>query len=769
MSLFGHFKDDKEYVFTTPETPRPALNYLWNDRILAGVNQTGGGNGSYGGRAMTYIDPDDLGRCSVIQDGNRYFYIRDMETGKVFNPGWYPSKTPLQAYRCTHGLGYTVIESSCDGLDVRLRGFAGSEPCEIWTLKLANHSDKKRVVRTFSFAEFQLEGYDRYSDYMSYVYGEYFANEHLVFCHNDAMEKPHDWFNGFLASDRQPTGFDTSRNAFLGVYGDIRGPKAIEEGACTGSLAACERMAGILEHTFTLEPGEETEFHTLIGSADTVKTAKQIAATLFEPGVIEKEYQHLLQSKAEMMGGIIVDTPDKKVDRFTNYWLKQQVQLCAEIGRDSCKGFRDQLQDAWAIASFQPRLAKAKILETLRYEYANGQCERGWLPVRFHIYSDGPAWIPLTVNAYIKETGDMDILAEEVPYYDTGSASVWDHMLVAVRNASDDTGEHGLVHALEGDWNDSLNMIGREGKGESVWTSIALCMALRDMAEMACELKGDETLAGEMERRAEKLAAAINETAWDGKWYLAAYNDDGNPVGSHAEQEGQVYLNPQTWAILAGIADEERLESCLETLDTLLDSDYGPLTLYPTYTKFNDRIGRLTSFVPGIWENGTPYCHGGTFKVVADCVCGRGNAAYETMLKIFPDSELNPSDYSGCEPYSLTNMYFGPDNPRKGQTLFSWVTGTAGWMFRAVTQYMLGFYPGYETVTISPCIPVAWKHCSMKRNFRGDTYHIAISNPNGVEKGNVSIVLDGKPIAGDCFAICGDGREHSVEVEIKAD
>jgi len=159
MNTFGHFKDEKEFVFTSPKTPRPMLNYLWNSRILSGVNQTGGGNGSYGGRTITYVDPDDKGRCSVIRDGNRYFYIRDMDSGKTFNPGWYPVKTDVDNYRCTHGLGYSIVESSCDGLFARLRGFVDhTHPCEIWTLTLENTTDKTKNIRTFSFADFQLEG-----------------------------------------------------------------------------------------------------------------------------------------------------------------------------------------------------------------------------------------------------------------------------------------------------------------------------------------------------------------------------------------------------------------------------------------------------------------------------------------------------------------------------------------------------------------------------------------------------------------------------------
>lgn len=765
MSTFGYFENEHEFVFTTPETPRPMLNYFWNDRLLSGVNQTGGGNGAYGGYTQTYVDPHDRGRCAVIRDGNRYFYIQDAASGDVFSPGWYPVKAPVEDYRCVHGLGYSHFSSRRGGIAVKLRGFVGpTHPAEIWTITLTNESSEERQLKTYSFVEFQLEGYQRASDYNSYVYARVFPEDQLLVCHNDAIERPHEWFHGFVASSVPYSAFDTSKRAFLGEYGNPALPTAVAKAACSNSLAACEPMVGALQHDFTLAPGQSTTFHILFGTTDSDERAQTISRDLFTPGRIEAEFTALTSVKAAFPQLLQVQTPDPKINRFTNYWLKQQVQLCAEIGRDGCKGFRDQLQDAWAVAGFNPQLARAKILETLQYMYEDGRCERGWLPVLYRVYSDGPVWIPLALNGYLKETGDYAILEEVVPYFQGGSGTVLEHMLVALRRSYTDLGEHGLVHALEGDWNDSLNMIGREGKGESVWTSIALVWALREMAEIAEFVLKDPELTREMRGEAAALANKINAEAWDGQWYLAAFNDEGEKVGTHEETEGRVYLNPQTWAILAGVAEGDRLTSCVDTLDTMLDSPYGPLTLSPPYTKFNPGIGRLTSFVPGIWENGAPYCHGGTFKIVSDCVLGRGDKAYQTMLAIMPDSEQNPSDHSGCEPYALTNMYLGPSNPRAGETIYAWVTGTAGWMYRAITQYMLGFHPGYDRITIDPCLPSSWTTCEMRREFRGDVYELLIEKPLGVQKGVRWLEVDGIRQESNSFPLFGDGASHQIKV-----
>lgn len=768
MSNFGHFSEDgSEYIFTTPVTPRPMLNYLWNDRFLSGVNQLGGGDGAYGNRAATYIDPEGKGRAVLFKDGMRYFYIRDDMTGEFWNPAWYPVKKEYDFYRCRHGLGYSILESRTHNIHSSFRVFVGEqEPCEIWTVKITNESQSERTLKIYPFIEYTLTGYKIYSNYYSNVFSQFNKEKNLMVAFNTTQDRTHEWFNGFVASSLDITGFESSKKQFIGPYGQITAPETVSTGTCKNSLAACEDMVGVVENTLFLKPGQTIIYHVLFGAADSMEEAVRITEKLFKKERIEEEFETLKVSKKRMAEETVINTPDLKVNNLINKWIKQQVKLCAEVGRDTGKGFRDQLQDAWAISSFDPRLAREKILETLGYEYSDGRCVRGWLPLDNHIYSDGPTWIAPTVNAYIKETGDFDFLQETVPYLDEGESTVWEHILTAVRYSSGDTGERELVLAHDGDWNDSLNGIGTGGKGESVWTSIALYFALCNVAEMADKIFGDSELAAEMAERAEKIKQAVNRNGWDGRWYLAGYTDEGKKVGSHTEKEGSIYLNSQTWAVMARVAEGARAEQCLKAVDEKLDSPYGPLTLYPAYTSYKPEIGRLTGFIPGIWENGTPYCHGGTFKIVADCYAGRGNKAYETVLKIMPDSETNPSGRSGCEPYALTNMYFGPDNPKSGQTMFAWVTGTAGWMYRAVTQYMLGFYPGYDDITIKPCIPDSWEKCTIKRVYRKDVYVITINNVHKAQNTVKSISVDGRVIKGSRFKIFGDRKEHHILVEM---
>ena len=757
---FGNFTEDgRIYRITDPETPRPLMNYLWNSKFLAAVNHFGGGTGAYGGRAAYYIDPENRGRATLIRNGNRYFYIKDCENGTLWNPGWYPTKHALDAYFCDHAPGSTSIYGQCDGIVATAEVFVPEEEtCEVWTVTLQNRTDTSKTVELYSFTEFSLEGYSRYSEYDSYVQAFYDPTYHMVYAKNNAQERPHPWYDGFIASDHAPDAYETSKKRFLGAYGDITRPQAIDEGQLGCKETACEEMVGVLCHKTELTPGARWQVHILIGSCDSPKTAANICKKIWNEDVeklrIKTEVKCMRRATSSQ-----VKTPEERLNYLYNYWVKQQVAMCAEVGRSTGKGFRDTLQDSMALCTFNSELARNKLVETLQHQYSDGRCPRGWLPLDPHIYSDGPVWIAPAVNAYLKETGDFALLDESVPFLDKGEGTVWQHILQAARYSSSDLGSHKLVLAHDGDWNDSLNGIGVGGRGESVWTSIALYGALGDTLEMAHRFDPDEELIKELEMYRNAIQTAVTTSGWDGAWFLAGYDDNSNPVGSHKEKEGQIYLNPQTWAVLTGIAKEEQAAQCLEAVDRYLDCRDGALTLYPPYTSYQPAIGRLTGFIPGIWENGAPYCHGGMFKVVTDFACGRPDKGWETLLKILPDSMENPSSHSGCEPYVFTNMYLGPENPRAGETSFGWVTGTAGWAQRAVSEYLCGFKPGYDSFKILPSLPNHFEQLEFTRQFRGASYHIEYF------WGKEEITVDGVSLPwGSVLPIAAEGTVCTIRV-----
>ncbi|MBC7765446.1 MAG: glycosyl transferase, partial [Hyphomonadaceae bacterium] len=377
-------------------------------------------------------------------------------------------------------------------------------------------------------------------------------------------------------------------------------------------------------------------------------------------------------------------------------------------------------------------------------------------------YADGPVWIAPAVYSYIAETGDDAILDLDVPYFDEGSSSVWEHMLTAVRFLYNDRGEHGLCHIHDGDWCDTAHLLGKKGIGEGVWLSIALYNTLQTVIEIA-HGTGRLAVLPELMAMAEDIKEKVNEHGWDGDWYLIAYNDEGRKIGSHESEEGKLFLNPQSWAVLSGIAPYERVQKCFEAIDKKLDTWIGPLLLTPAFTKKDITIGSITGFHPGTIENGACYCHAASFKIVADCKAGRGEQAYETLMKIVPGGTADDmNEQADCPPYAFTNCRYSPEHPYlAGRFLNTWITGTVSWCWQAMTEWILGVRKTLDGLLIDPCIPAKWEGFTVSREYRGTIYHIEVKNPKHLNKGVQSIIINGKEIAGNIIPIC---KEKEVQV-----
>lgn len=724
---FGHFSaENREFILTDPlRPPRAQINFLWNDTLISGLNQFGSGDGVFNNQTLMLNHP--AGRVRMVRDGRRYFYLRDNASGEFWNTGLFPINTPGAQFTTHVGLGYSRFLMNTSGIISESRVFlAPDEPVEIWEFTLRNDSASERDLWLCPYVEWLLGGYATFSSPYSYLRSAFDADHRAVSSYNSSDERPHGRYNAFVATDGAIAQWCGGRRDFLGPFGQPARPQAMVEGRLSCKESWCEELAGAMAIEVRLAPGQETRLAVLLGSFDTETEKARLIAKCLPAAYRAEAWDRLKREKEPMLDAVRVQTPDAQVNRLVNIWAKQQIQLCVEFGRDGARGFRDTLQDAWSIAPFNAALAKAKIKETLAHQYADGHGVRGWLPLQAHHYSDGPAWIAPTVAAYLKETGDRSFLEEIVPYLDCGEASVLEHTLTGIRHLSTDVGAHGLVLAHEGDWNDSLNWMGRAGKGESVWTSMALYHSCNVIAEMARDLLDDPALELEMQQRAERIARAIQEHGWDGKWYLAGWSDFGNPVGSSTNREGRVYLNTQTWAVLTGLATGERKDLCLKAVDEILESEHGSLTLWPHYTGADENVGRVTMLLPGMYENGTPYCHGTAFKIVTDIVAGRPDQALRSWRKVMPDNAAHPSSVSGCEPYAFTNQYLGPGNARAGDSISGWITGTAGWMFRAVLEYFCGVKPGYHGFTVESCLPSEWDRVHIHRVLRGKTYEIDI-------------------------------------------
>ncbi|MBN2711845.1 MAG: hypothetical protein JXR97_05330 [Planctomycetes bacterium] len=740
---FGHFTENaREYVITEPfAPPRYQINFMWNDVMVSGVNQFGTGEGVFNNQTMLYNCPE--GRVRMIRDGRRYFYLQDRESGEFWNTGLYPKKHPKGKLATRVGLGYSVFTCEADGIKSESTVMlAPDEPVEIWSFSISNNSGKARKLSLVPYVEWMIGGYATFSSPYSYLRSTVDFDNKAVVSYNTSDERPHGRYNAFLASDISFTKWCGSNRDFLGPFGTTSTPASLLSQDMSCKESWCEELAGAMYLDFELQDGESRELSVILGSFDTEEEKARLIAKTIAPAYRKAALENLEKKSDELLGSVNIQTPNEQINRLVNVWAKQQIKLCAEFGRDGARGFRDTLQDAWGITPFDAKLTAEKIIETISHQHSDGHGIRGWMPLQPHHYSDGPTWITPTVAAYLKETGDYGFLERKAPYLDEGEGTVLDHMLCGVRHLSEDLGAHGLVLAHEGDWNDSLNWMGRGGKGESVWTSMALYYSLNCMKELAGEILKDNALVTEMEERAQKILDAIETHGWDGKWYLAGYSDAGRKVGSEENEEGKIYLNPQTWAIMTGIAKGDRYEKCVAAIDNILESKHGSLTLTPVYTKEDLHVGRVTVLLPGMYENCTPYCHGTAFKIMADCCASRGDEALRSFLKVMPDNPDHPSLVSGCEPYAFTNQYLGPDNGRAGASISGWISGTAGWMFRAVLEYFAGIQPGYNGFYVKPCLPSSWDNIKATRVLRGKKYDIVIDRAGS----SLTITVNGEAV-----------------------
>ncbi|MDR2514753.1 MAG: cellobiose phosphorylase [Christensenellaceae bacterium] len=749
----------------TPAPPRHWYNYLWNeDRYCAQVSQMGHGR-SY------YLDAE-AHMCQINRDEARYVFLRDDEMGDAWNIGQGPLNTPVEDYACSHAIGCSTISSRYKGVAASWRLFVPQRGFhEVWTLKIKNAGDISRRISVFSAVTFHLDGfsYPRYYEMYRTMTTRFDPDLNGVFCASAHPFAPHGRYNGFLSSTEQVAAFDGELSAFCGSGSTLtlpdasacalfQRPSVVAEGKdCTNSEGALFILGGVLQHKLMLHPGEEKEIQVLYGIAETVEEARATTAAYHEAGRAERELAAAEKAYFAKYQSLSVATPDEKVNAIMNSWVKKQVDFCI-VGK---KGVRDNLQIAAALLSYRPDKAKDEILECLRHQFRDGHAVLTWHPYDDTRYSDQPFWIIWAVCRLIRETGDFFVLNERIQWQDGGEATVLEHVKAAVNRLIADKGRNGLVRIYFADWNDALNITTDDG-AESVMLSHQFCMALRDLAAVV-DRAGDAGYAARLRREFDILKTAINDHAWDGKWYARALTEDG-PIGAQSSKGSHIYLNAQTWAVLGDVAPPERLAAVLAAVDGM-EHDFGfPLNL-PPYPVYDPQVGRMSGMLPGLFENGGIYCHATGFKVLMDCKAGRGNKAYETLKKIMPDSEENPSMQSGAEPYVFTNCY-SPHPAYYGKSYQSWTTGTSAWCLMGLYEGILGIIADFNGLRVRPCLPSTWERIEMTRSFRGADYHITILNPHHKETGTSHITVDGTAVDGDILPDFRDGQLHKVQVEL---
>jgi cellobiose phosphorylase len=489
--------------------------------------------------------------------------------------------------------------------------------------------------------------------------------------------------------------------------------------------------------------------------------AKKLVTKYRDLKLVNSEYQILYDQWGDYLNSVQVETPDQEMNTMLNVWNQYQTSVTFRFSRDASyyhggllfgRGYRDSCQDVMGPVIPRPDWVKERILEMSRFQFQDGST--------FHLYypltgggertghSDTPLWLPLAIMVYIKETGDFNFLKEMTPFFDAGETTILNHLFAAINYTLYNLTERYLAKFGPGDWNDTLDYLGRGGKGESVWVSMFLAFIMKETVEL-CEFLGDKEKVGFYRNEFEKVADAVNTHCWDGEWYTRGTNDLGEVIGSAANEEGKIFLNTQSWAVISGIAQGDRAMKCMNSVIKHLETPKGPKILHPAFTKPNPNIGLATRCVPGKKENGAVFNHPVSWAILAECLLGRGNRAYDIYKKALPFNPVIEIDRYEIEPYVYAEYVTSPDHPTFGQASHSWLTGSSTWMLRDALDYILGIRPTYAGLLIDPCIPKDWKSFNVIRKFRGKQFHITVLNPNSINQGIKEIEINGCKISGN--------------------
>ncbi len=749
----GYFdRENKKYIITNMTPVRPLVNYVWSEEFMAIFDHFGCGS-SFAKVAYSTRRP------VVGGAGARLIYVKDRESGQYFCANGLYTKKPHDFHQAHIQAGsHTVIGEELDiraalTVTVPLKGFA-----ELWRVELENRSEKSRDLSLYAHAGLQAD----YTGHRSYTLADFDpAVGGVVFSHIIYPEKGHLQYEHshlYFASSHPVNSFATSQAAFKGLYRTFAEPVGVEQDSldCRGA-SYDDYNTSALELRVTLNPGEKKTVYFVAGAAKGSDDCAREAKTYLAPGYFEQVLALRAEKALETEKVYTLKSSNPYLDDMVTTYLKTQIDLGKTWARVYGCGFRDVMQDVAAFGSLDTAVARNKILLALRHQHPNGNTLRMFEPIMTADYRDGAAWIPETVAVYLNETGDADFLNVECPYYNSQeTGTVLDHLRRGMTFLTTVVGSHGLCLWGGGDWNDSTNGAGIRGIGESVWLSIAAVKALKTFAQILTDT-GRAEEAEKWLREAQILTDAIKTHGYDKDHYFHGYNDDGKRVGTYDSQGAKFYLNMQTWAVLAGIEAGDSGHKLMDRVEEELHCPYGYVQCAPSYTKGDATIGRTTYFVPGCVENGSVYNHGVTFKIAADCVLGRGELAYRSIREIMAD---NPELYDcGVEPYAMTNMYIGPENPYCAKSApCSWITGTAGWMYRCITEYLLGVQASFTGLRLVPCIPEELDGTKVSRLYRGATYNITI------HKGGYRLLCDGQEIKGNTLPIFPADTEHTVEV-----
>lgn len=814
---YGNFsKDGREFILKRPLLDRPWMNVLSNGRWCTLASHLGGG--------YSFLGNPTVGRVTrwhvdgVPRDTTGLFlYLRDEETGKWWSANGYPPTRPPRSWRCHIGLGYNRIVARHDGIESDMCYFppmpdaassGGDEvgdACLIWKVKLTNRSTRRRVISTTSYAEVALGNwfedtswrefyllfnrqefadgviYTRSTQWIKYIGG-------WQACNSEGNNIPFDQAV-FLASSAPVTGYEGDRYEFVGSYRDLANPQVMDEGRLRNRVAQGRDACESLQSRFELEPGGTAEFVLLFGAIPAASTdAASLTSKYLSVAQADAAFANHQAYWARVVDSPWIETPDRDLDTLVNIWFKYQGANLSWWNRNTgyCYfgiynfGVRDACQDAVSRLPQDPEWVRDHIVKRIFvWQFPTGDWAHGGNVVSstgtrtFH--SDDPLNPCFILAKYVRETGDYSILNERTPFirpeggFTPETATIYEHVLLGLEFFWTQFSERGLPLILKADWNDALDQMGNARKGESVmnagWAVICIEGFYTCMEKM-----GDAVRMEEYRRRVARLKQTVNELCWDGEWYWRATHDDGWILGSHTNEFGKLFANPNSFAVVSGIADRERADRIFASFEKYLDTEWGSYCFYPPFAAPDRRAGIISRFAPGTKENGALQGHNSRWRIWAEFAAGRADKGYEVLRKMLPTTrhEADPDLYR-VEPYVACQFIYAPESGRPGEGSHAWATGTACWSLLNVWEHMFGVTPDLEGLRINPCLPSRWTRARMTRTYRGAVYIITVTKPEGVQRGRVRVTLDGRRLPEAVIPPQQDGKTHKVKVVITAD
>lgn len=753
---YGHWSEDgREYIITERKTPRHWYNYYFNDTYNAFASQVGYGEG---------FCQDDLGnREPLVTD--RCVYICDKDSGAWHTACALPMSEEYDLYECHHGLGYSTIICEKNGIRSEYTVFVPAKGnFEEWIVQITNKRNTTAKLSTVAFADTACDG-----KYTPQGYNSHSADKltNSSICASaigklgGAKKRVHD----YMLCSEDIIGYDTRRNAFIGTYGSKTMPEALcETNGCTDSPTCTEKICFALEADCTLLAGQSKEICFRVGHASTKEEISALCAA-FTVQRVKARLDEIKAMRACEIDGVIINTPDENLNLAFNSFYKYATNMGSRWARVRHNGYRDIVSDTECFGAFNPEYAWARFKRILSYQYSTGYCPRTFIDGKIcpNNFSDCAVWITFAAYSIVMELGDTALLSEEVKFNDGTSASVFEHLRLAVEYLYNFQGMHGLIKIWGGDWNDGMNGAGLEGKGVSVWLSIAWYRANKMFIELA-KLSGRTELVSHHEEMGEDMRRKIETYGYDGKYYITAINDKGVKIGSQESKEGKMYLNPQLWAVFSGIAPKEKLEAIMQEVDTYLDTPLGTLVNRPGYTSYDPTIGSLTAQPLGTLINEAVYLHPMAWKLAVECILKRPKKLQETLYKILP---WNNAYAPTCgEPYILYNFYHGEKTGyRYGTPGQSWRTASTQWVTKSIINFIFGLKPTLKGLAVDPCLPPDWKDCSITKKFRGCIYDIHYHNAGSCFEVD-RIIVDGKELFEEVLP-SAEKRAYKVEVYLK--